>query len=108
VCVYVCVCVCVCMCVCVYVCVCVCLCVCVCGHFTCLGTVLNYRVLILSTPYVKPYFIIRTAPLIVAVCANISLWEEVTFGHDEFQPISGTIEDIRAYITLIGEDFFLL
>ena len=81
---------------------------CVCGHFTCLDTVLNYMVLLLSTPYVKPYFIIRTALLIVAVCANISLWEEVAFRDDEFQPISGAVEDIRAYITLIGEDFFLL
>jgi hypothetical protein len=62
----------------------------------------------LSTPYVKPYFITRTALLIVAVCANISLWVEVAFGRDEFQPISGAIEDIQAYITLIGEDFFLL
>jgi hypothetical protein len=45
----------------------------------------------------------------VAVCANVSLWEKVAFGHDEFKPISGAIEkEIQSYITLIGDDFFLL
>jgi len=39
----------------------------------------------------------------------MSLWEEVAFGHYEFKPISGAIEkDIQAFITLIGDDFFLL
>jgi len=39
----------------------------------------------------------------------MSLWVEVAFGHHEFEPISGVMEkDIEAYITLIGDDFFLL